>query len=263
MIRLHAFYSGTDSSRLGVVINATERSIGQEYAALTSAVRTLVDKYQLRVVVDGSPNSLDESLLRTTRERVIDIKPMTTEMIRQIDQLQDLFRFSKQAGLDDVLFSVLGGIPFKYEKLWKNAEQALKDGENPRQVIGFHLCEHISDAIKIVRNSKINEKDMNEIIKLFDKENDFILCDTLGEKNLKRPCPDKVFVQVGRDGKYMVPASNAIATHSFGRALVGKIGRATSPRGKRFTEGFIRIHKMFITRTESQQIFRRSDLMIF
>lgn len=48
------------------------------------------------MVVDGSPNSFDESLLRTTRERVIDIKPMTKEMIMQIDQLQDLFRFSKE-----------------------------------------------------------------------------------------------------------------------------------------------------------------------
>jgi hypothetical protein len=51
-----------------IVINATERKVGQEYAGLTGAVRTLVDKYKLRVVVDGSPNSLDETLLRTKIE---------------------------------------------------------------------------------------------------------------------------------------------------------------------------------------------------
>jgi hypothetical protein len=62
-------------------VNATERKVGQDYAGLTGAVRTLVDKYKLRVVVDGSPNSLDETLLRTKREDVIDIKPMTKEMI--------------------------------------------------------------------------------------------------------------------------------------------------------------------------------------
>ena len=64
-----------------VVINATERKVGQDYADLAGAVRTLVDKYKLRVVVDGSPNSLDETLLRTTRQRVFDIKPMTKEMV--------------------------------------------------------------------------------------------------------------------------------------------------------------------------------------
>jgi hypothetical protein len=75
-----------------IVINAAERKVGQEYAGLTGAVRTLVDKYKLRVVVDGSPNSLDETLLRTTRQSIIDIKPMPKEMIWKIDQLQDLFK---------------------------------------------------------------------------------------------------------------------------------------------------------------------------
>ena len=39
-----------------VVINATQGEAGQNYAGLTGAVGTLVDKYKLRVVVDGSPN---------------------------------------------------------------------------------------------------------------------------------------------------------------------------------------------------------------
>lgn len=113
--------------------------------------------------------------------------------------------------MDDVQFAGLGGIPSKYHQLWKNAEGALKKGgENSRIVIGFHLCEHISDAIKIVRNSKITAKDMAEIIKLFDKEKNVVLSDTLAEEKLNRPSPDKVLRQVGRDGKYMVPASNAI-----------------------------------------------------
>ena len=44
-----------------VVINAGERSAGQGYAGLTD----LVDEYKLRVIVDGSPNSLDESTKTT------------------------------------------------------------------------------------------------------------------------------------------------------------------------------------------------------
>jgi hypothetical protein len=111
-----------------VVINATERKVGQDYAGLTGAVRTLVDKYKLRVVVDGSPNSLDETLLRTKREDVIDIKPMTKEMVWQIGQLQDLFKYTKEAGLDDSVFAVLGGVPADYEKLWRSARIDLQAG---------------------------------------------------------------------------------------------------------------------------------------
>ena len=103
-----------------VVINATEREIGHGYACLTGAVRTLVDKYNLRVIVDGSPNSISDSLLRTKRERVFDIKPMTKEMIWKMDQLKELFNYVKDVGLEDTVFGGLGGIAANYEKLWDN-----------------------------------------------------------------------------------------------------------------------------------------------
>jgi hypothetical protein len=90
------------------VINAAERKVVQDYAGFTEAVRTLVDDYKLRVVVDGSPNYLDETLLRTERERVIDIKPLTSEMIWQLEQLQEFFKYDKDAGLEDTVFAVLG-----------------------------------------------------------------------------------------------------------------------------------------------------------
>lgn len=74
-----------------VVINAAERKVGQDYVGLTGAIRTLVDDYKLRVIVDGS--------LGTTREEVIGIKPMTKEMIWKISQLQDLFKFCQRIWL--------------------------------------------------------------------------------------------------------------------------------------------------------------------
>jgi hypothetical protein len=194
-----------------IVINATEREIGHGYAGLTGAVRTLVDKYNLRVVVDGSPNSISDSLLRTTREIVLDVEPMTKEMIWQMGQLQDLFKYVKEARLDDIVFSVLGGIPSRYVNLWKKAKSDLQSGQNPRQVIGTHLCAQISAAINLVRDSKNKTNDMEEIIKLFEKDKKWILCDTLVDKNLKRPTPDKVFRQVERNGiAVLIPASNAI-----------------------------------------------------
>jgi hypothetical protein len=194
-----------------VVINAAERKVGQEYAGLTGAVRTLIDDYKLRVVVDGSPNSLDESLFRTKRESVVDIKPMTKEMIWEIEQLQDLFKYVKEAGLDDVVFAVFGGIPSTYEKLWRNAKTDLQEGQEAREVIGSHLCAEISAAIKLVKDSKTKKNDMEEIIKLFDKNKKWILSDTLTVKKLQRPTPDKVFRELEQDGIFvLVPASNAI-----------------------------------------------------
>ena len=194
-----------------VVINVTERHVGEKFAGLTSAVRILVDKYKLRVIVDGSPNSIDGSLFVTGRESVFEIKPMAKEMVWQIYQLQDLFKYSKEAGLDDVLFAVLGGIPSKYEKLWRNARTALKNGENPRQVIGFHLCAEIHSAIKQVADSKKRTPDMKEISKFFENERKWIVADAMTEMNLQRPSPDKIFREVTRDGmSVLIPASNAI-----------------------------------------------------
>ena len=188
-----------------IVINATERKAGQEYAGLTGAVRTLVDKYKLRVVVDGSANFLDETLLRTKGQSVIYIKPMTKEMIWQIEQLQDLFKYVKEADLDDTVFAVLGGIPAEYEQIWSNAKTDLRDGKNPRQVIGSCLCAEIFAAIKVVTNAQ----DTKEIIKLFDKN--VIPRHLLNDMKLKRPTPDMVFCEVERDGiPVLIPASNSI-----------------------------------------------------
>jgi hypothetical protein len=120
-----------------VVINVTEREIGHGYAGLTGAVRTLVDKYELRVVVDLSPNSISDSRLRTTRQRVFEIQPMTKEMVWQIGQLQNLFKYVKDASLEDTVFAVfavLGGVPSRYEELWDNSKIDLQAGRDAKEV---------------------------------------------------------------------------------------------------------------------------------
>ena len=194
-----------------IVINATERKVGEEYASLTGAVRTLVDRYKLRVVVDGSPNSLDESLLRTTRQRVIDIKPMTREMIWQIEELEDLFKFVKEAELESTLFAVLGGIPSRYLELWDNAKIDLQGGNNPRQVIGAHLCAEIYASIQVIEDSKSKSNHMEAIIKLFDKDMKWIPRKSLTVRRLQQPTPDKVFRRTKRNGiSILIPTSDAI-----------------------------------------------------
>jgi len=193
-----------------VVISAAERRVGQEYAGLAAAVRTLVDDFKLRVVVDGSPNSLDESLLRTTRQRVFDIKPMTKEMVWQIGQLQDLFRYAKEAGLEDTVFAVLGGIPSRYEELWDNSKIDLQAGRDGREVIGSHLCAAVFAAIKLVNDSSV-KNNMEKIMKLLDNNTNSIRSRLLTQNKLERPTPDKVFREVKQNRiSVLIPASNAI-----------------------------------------------------
>jgi hypothetical protein len=190
-----------------VIIKTTEPNKGKKCANITGGVRSLVDDYKLRVVVVGTPNCIDECLLPTMRQRVVDIKPMTKEMIWQMSQLQPLFKYVKEAGLDDIVFAVLGGVPACYMKLWFNTEIELEAGGDARQVIGAQLSAAIFDAIKLVLHSSI---DMRDIIKLYDKENKCLISDTFTLKNLKRS-NDDIFLQVERGGRsVLIPASNAI-----------------------------------------------------
>ena len=135
---------------------------------------------------------------------------MTKEMIWQIEQLQDLFKYVKKAGLDDVVFAVLGGIPSRYEELWRNAKIDLQEGQEARKVIGVHLCAEIYAAIKIVNDSK-TIKDMKAILELFGKDRLWMRSEVLADKDLKRPTPDKVFREVKQDRiPVLIPASNSI-----------------------------------------------------
>lgn len=194
-----------------VVIKAVERKNAQDYTDLISAAQTLVDDYKLRVIVDGPPNLLDDRFLRTSNRHVFKVKPMTREMIWQIDELQGLFKYIKEAGLDDLVFAVFGGVPASYVQLWENNKIDVEYGQNIRQVIGAHLCAKIFAAINLVQKSRTETADMKEIIKLFDKSNKWILCETLSQKKLQRPASDIMFREEERDGmSVLIPVSNAI-----------------------------------------------------
>lgn len=47
-----------------VIINAYERSVGDGYADISSAIETLVEDYNLHVIVDAMPNSASEAFLQ-------------------------------------------------------------------------------------------------------------------------------------------------------------------------------------------------------
>jgi len=147
------------------------------------------------------------------RADVIDIKPMSKEMIWSLPQLQEFLSIVNKAdNLADVVWAVLGGIPADYEKVWRKFERLRpsKDTVDAKKLIGELLCDEIYSAIKIVDDSK-TKSNMTEIIELFDKEKNGIVSELLTDKDLTRPTPDKVFHEIIKDKIFMlVPASNAI-----------------------------------------------------
>jgi hypothetical protein len=195
-----------------VVINATERKQGQEYASLTGAVRTLTGVYNLRVIVDGSPNSLDEHLFRTMRGAIIDIKSMTREMIWSLPQFQNVFQLIDKAKLGDVVWQVLGGVPARYIELGRIFSLGSIDDQTVRRIVGEYLCTTIYEAIRVIKTGRLTEPSYQTIIDHhFNTLTGEIDIKELEIHKLKRPSPDKIFREVKHDGlPVLVPASNAI-----------------------------------------------------
>jgi hypothetical protein len=74
--------------------------------------------FGLKVIVDSSPNSINDSLLSTKRARVIELTEMTRDMVWKIPELKDLFATSRRVELDNILWAVLGGNPADYIQMW-------------------------------------------------------------------------------------------------------------------------------------------------
>ncbi|KAI9341955.1 hypothetical protein BDR26DRAFT_836684 [Obelidium mucronatum] len=197
-----------------VVVSVTERKKDDQCAGVAAAVRTLTDDLHLRVIVDSSPNSIDESVTQTNRGRVRCIDSMDRQMIESLPQFSCLIVVATRNLIGNVLWGVLGGNPSKYQKLWDELEMQLDKEPNlplERQVIGRLLCDEVSAAIDLVRTAKKNHPHMKKTIELFDQEKNQIEDELLEKKGLQQPAVDKVFRKVERNGIYvLIPSSNAV-----------------------------------------------------
>jgi hypothetical protein len=193
-----------------VVTNASERQVGQDNACLGTAARISAEVYKLRVVVVGTPNTLEDRLFRTKRQRVIEIEPLTKGMVCQIRQLQDLLKYVKHANLEDTVFAVLGGIPSFYKQLWTYLKIDLQSGLDAREVIGTHLCATIYHAMRLVKESLGSET--AKLVKLFQEIRAFTES-TLVTNELQLGAVGEVFNEAERDGRaVLVPVSENCST---------------------------------------------------
>ena len=199
-----------------MVIRVPERQTGEPYAQVTSAVRDLADLYGLRVVVDGSPNSLPPELLATKRETVIAVEPMSKEQIESIPEFKELIDFLKSHNLDEPVWKVLGGSPADYLKLKGTIN---KDKLTLSDTVSDELVNKVKNYLQSVLSDSFNKNVLNsssntkKIIQIFKKK-----------KNTKMPkaelealrflldYPNKVFREVKTMGRwYVEPSSPAVS----------------------------------------------------
>ena len=153
-----------------VVIQASERQDANIPAELTGAVRDLIDTYNLRVVLDSSPNSLDAGILTTGRETVMELERMSKEQIFSIAQFSNLFKSPGTAALAGIAFQVLGGNPQKYVSLdahirgRETIARLLNEPADHADYISQFLTEKIFEAIKTIDIATTANPDMVKII---------------------------------------------------------------------------------------------------
>ena len=99
-----------------IIIQADQRPLSKEHAQLSAAARVLVDDFGLNVFIHCSENSFPDDL-RNGREFMIELEPMSLEMMRQLPEFKDLFELLKTQSNEEVVLAICGGVPLLLKQL--------------------------------------------------------------------------------------------------------------------------------------------------
>ena len=193
-----------------VVLQAAERRSGQDYADISAACRCIASAGSVRVVVDASHNSLDESARRTMRERMVQVEPMPRELVERLSGMEALHAALAVAGLADVAWAVLGGYPAAYEGLhtaWKESSCI----KNMAPIVEAFVQAQLLAAISQRDEHLTADKHLKPLYERFATI-DAVPVGELVAMELVRPSPDKVLRALVRDSEtVLVPATPAMA----------------------------------------------------
>ena len=211
--RILWFYSFLGKSPI-VVIRVPDRQKEERYADLTAAVRGLADDFGLRVIVDGSENSIPPELMDTKRQLNIHVMPMERDQISNIPEFSKLIEFLRKYSLDDGVWDVLGGCPQDYRMLARKVSMStVDDASDPDKIIS-EVKDHVRSLLLRALNGNILDSSPNtkSIVKFFRKENSSrIPIMELKDQGYLLDFPNKVFREVERNKGYFVePASSAV-----------------------------------------------------
>jgi len=193
-----------------VVFIVRECQQNDKYADLTEAVKCLTEKFRLRVIIDGSLQSIPLELLNSKRESVVYIDSMDKNVIESIPEWKELVDFLKSHKLDQVVYDVLGGSPSDYINLRHVFRGTAGSTEDKIKSIRDFIRNRLYDALyDVVSGSSENTKD---IVELFCRAKTLEMpLITLAASQFILDSPNKVFRRVKRgSGIIAEPASPAV-----------------------------------------------------
>ena len=211
-----------------VVIRVPERQTGEPYAQVTSSVRALADDFGLRVIVDGSPNSIPPELLTTTRQTVMVVELLSRDQIESIPEFKSLIDALRAHKLDSLVWNVLGGSPSKYVKLKELISSKLHlppSATVSKEIVDqvkYHILSTLSEALyKNIDECSANTKAIIEVFR--KKKISNIPVTDLTAMNLSLDYPNKVFRKVMLLDECLVepatPAVSLIITENIGNKV--------------------------------------------
>jgi hypothetical protein len=193
-----------------VVVQVPERLANQPYADVVATVRSLVDTFEIDVIVDGSPNSLPPELMTTNREVVMNIEPMSRDTLNSVPAFAPFLSFLKLHRLDDAVWKVVGGCPAKLlqvQQVYRKAEH-LHDKEKI-VFIKYALRAILSESQDFISGSRASTKALVEAwMKNQWKKVEKVEVEA---KGFTLEYPNKVFrVTIENQVRFIVPATPAI-----------------------------------------------------
>lgn len=105
-----------------IILKASEREINEpSRCRLSQAGRFLSTEFSLNVLIDCQENAI---LYREDHyETVLEMEPMSNEMMRKLPEFQSLFELLKSQGNEEVVLAVCGGVPVLLEHLRSDISQ--------------------------------------------------------------------------------------------------------------------------------------------
>ena len=183
-----------------IILNLRQRSPKIEEAA-----RILSYTYKLRVLVDSSDNALpDELFLWTQRARFVDVNEMDQATVEGIPEFTVLITSLREADLADVVYHIIGGVPYDYE--WLRRTTAGLSGEKLGEAVNLFLRRLQFMAINLKLATLRSHPDM---LKLYDPLKTMQAVSDI-DYQVTRPSPDKT-LRKGRYRSMLVPATQAMA----------------------------------------------------
>lgn len=189
----------TGGWRLVVILHASERRTGQDFADFPGPVRELAEQGHA-VIVDASPNSIPPELLVTRRQKIVEVGAMSDEQFQHEFEL--LISILSEIGCEQLGRAIMGNIPAEAVSVMSDLAACLSTEEKATIIEGY-VTTQVAAAVKLVRERVCDNASLSPIVEAFKDFSSVAI-----PKDVKLASPDKLFRTVLVENDHvLVPAS--------------------------------------------------------